>query len=451
MKFIKKFLGIDQEEKLRRLAEAGDTTSAYQLALSIIKSHRERYENLSEEDEQEVRSLLEKAAKAGMIPAAYELGERFGQKQWLRHAARNGHLDAAVSLSRSADWLKDSYSEDEMKEVYHLASEALQAGNQDAAFALQNMMFMELGCQFQPDEYFRLLAEDKNGYPMQKARLAWCYILGIGTQPTEQQADMLFREILSQSRVDPLYNIDTESPDVWLYLPSHPRDTHHIIPNVAKYIVHHLGGAIGFSKRLEASEPEANFIAHLAASGNQIPPCILDGSKLLRDASGSLFPPAMFRYATSLPVKDEQRAALIAKAAHMGYVPAQLKLASLMKSRFGKVVWKTLVFAQESHYGFRHNIQRENLDADMEDFVLRGAGKTTRESSDIILQPSELLPKHCTRQFTEILISNYCKYVKPFKPVSRQALHSACFNVARYVDPSFDTLLESHTSGPRKS
>lgn len=411
---ILSIFGLDERQKLRKRAARGDANSAFQLALLLLEKRRHQFRALSDDERNEIRRLLEQSASAGIVDAAYELGKELHEHKWLRHAARSGHLDAAVELAKNVKWLAD-LGDSEKREVFKLAAAAREAGYKRAVDVLQDLYILEYGCSFEPNDYFECLMNPERKSLMIKARLAWCNTFGIGTKESLINADQLFRELHEDVRFEPMSKRDTEERDLWLYPADHNLLGHgpnYAVANVAKYMAKHMGGVSCFLKKLEKSDPGAQFLLYLALSHSQVPSGQFDKQTLLSSAAQKKFAPALFALASTLPFNDPKRQELIADSGHLGYVPAQMALAHNSKEQFWKAAWKTVIFAQESFYGFRPDNERQLLDADMEDFVLRSIGYSSRESSNITLQPSEMVPRKSIEEFYEILLSIYANYVK---------------------------------------
>jgi hypothetical protein len=439
--------GLDERQRLRKRADRGDAGAAFQLALLLLEKSRKHYRALSDEERDAVKKLLEQSASAGLVDAAFELGKEFREYKWLRHAARSGHLEASVQLAGNAKWLAE-FDESEKDEVFRLAAAARDAGHKRAADVLQELYISEFGCTFDPSMYFECLTSAERKSRLIKIRLAWCNTFGIGTRKSPKTADQLFRELHDDVRFEPMSKRDTEEPDLWLYPYDHNLLGHRpdfAVANVAKYMAKCMGGLPSFMVKLEKDDPAAKFLLYLAIHHVQVPSLYFDKQELLNAAAKKKFAPAMFALASTLPFNDPKRQKLMADAGRRGYLPAQMKLAQSSKVRFEKAAWKTVIFAQESFYGFRPDFERQPLDAEMEDFALRGIGYSSRESSNIVLQPSEGVPGEAIEEFYEVLLSIYAKYVKPFKPVSTREMRSAVYNVIGYDD----SVLEGRLPGPR--
>lgn len=439
MKILPAIFGISERKRLRKRAERGDPESAYQLALLILEEARAQHGGLSDHERTDVRIYLEKAAKAGVINAAYELGRNFKELTWLRHAARNGHLDAAIELAGQAKWLGD-FNDAEREEVFDLASAAREAGCDRAVDVIQDLYILEFGCSFDAVDYNRCLIHSNSKGVLIKSRLSWCYALGVGVQESLDHAGKGFEELHREVRFDPMYKCDTEGGDLWLYPPDHRgfgQGVDYAAANIAKYVVKYMGGVHSFKERLEKSDPRAQFVLYLALARLQAPPQLFEMDKMLASAAEKEYPPALYALARKLQPSDPERERLIKDSAHKGYLPAQVELARMSKDRLYKAAWTTVIFAQESFYGFKQGMERQLLDAEMEDFVLRGVGYSSRESSRIIFDPPDMVHPKDVKRFYEVLLDVYSNYVKPHKPIPKKELQSAVFNVVGYDESAF--------------
>lgn len=420
--------GFDERTKLTKLSNRGDINSSFQLALLLLEMKRDG--GLSNDDLEEAKELLTKSSNAGIIDAAYELGRRFYDHKWLRHAARNGHIKASLDLARNQVNRHSDLDNLEKSEIFALVIGARSAGNSTANNYIQDMYFLEFGCSFDPIEYFKSLNEASQ-HSLIKIRIAWCHVFGIGTEVSISKARSLFQEIQAADRVEPFTGCDTLEPNLWLYPREHRRYDliRSVVANTAKYMVKYFDGADEFLGALDRKQPEANFLLYLSMSHDQIPQIGFDRDELLKSAVDAHFPPAMIKLAKTLPDSDYSKE-LIREACYKGYVPAQIIFAKMLSNPVEKAVWKTLIFAQESFYGFRMEVNCRQLDTDMEDFVLRGAGFTSRDSGGIVLY--DQIGEGDTEKFYEVLTETYNKYVKPFKPVTTEEINNAVFNVTRH-------------------
>lgn len=440
MNSILSLIGLSEIQRVRRQARRGDPKIKYQLALLLIDRYGSGGLGEHESERKEIAELLEQAAGAGIIDAAYALGRRSGPATWLRHAARNGHLDAAIeyALGVTRQIGNQKAAQEDAEEAFQLALSAYDAGHRRGASVLQELYFQELGCTFDADRYFRCLKNAQYQNPVVQARTAWCHVFGIGTPVSIKLADEIFRAIHDSARFEARGGKDTEEPSLWLYtkssVPIHQRESLPSVANIAKYMVRFMGGVSGFLSKLDKRDADALYLNYLAIELSQLPASEPAMTALLDQAAEMNFAPALFAKATTLARNDPARMRLLKKASRRGYLPAQVVVGEKATGKFEKAAWKTVIAAQEFYYKTRIDDPDDipPLVPEMQDFTLRGMGFAGRESETIRLYHEDRVPKESMAEFFDVLLTIYTKYAKPFRPVSRKSMLSAIYNVVSY-------------------
>ena len=412
IRYLVSILGINEEQKLEDKANRGDPHSAYQLALILLGEKRKKTPFFVLDEKEKIFLLLELAADAGVTEAAFELGKNSThQFTRLLYAARRGHLESAALLGEKARAQKN-LKESEKKEIFELTDSARHAGNANANRSIQELYFSEFGCKFNESDYLTSLIEDKDNNLLTQIRLAWCYLLGIGTPVSLYEAEELFSAIKEKFRFTLLDKTDTEEPQVLLY----PTDQQHkdyghgisyIVANTAKYVHHHLGGVKCFQESLRNEAPEALFLVYLAIKSRQIPSRYQDLQQLLECSAEREFAPAMYHLSRSRGIKDKQRLHLINSAASKGYYPAQLHIAQWLANGAEKPGWKVILLTREIK--FRQQKDKPAI-PDMEDYLIGSVGYQGGASVGIHLECENIdtiISKNDLKTSVEKICTNY--------------------------------------------